>query len=199
MQFEKILAHAEQKFANHKAKLMMGGNCTTVLWRCSGTKAYEVKFVLSENNVFIDGDIGSAVVRLTEPATLKALSTYWKRPNYFAEKILCSTDLYVYNYDGAKAELERRYEEILENDGYNDDPNLEEDKERLDAAKALLLEGFTSEEGFSASEEGLYEWSGFDHFADDWIHSAGRELHLRVYLWLLGLKMAYEQLQGKED
>lgn len=198
MQFEEILAHAEQRFANHKAKLMLGGNCSTLLWRWPGIKAYSIKFVFSENNVFIDGDLGSAVIHLTEPASLKALSTYWKRPNYFVEKIQCTTDLYVYNYDDAKAELERRYEEILENGGYNDDLGLEEDKARLDAAKALLLEGFTSEEGFSASREGLYEWISFDHFADAWIYSAGRELHLRVYLWLLGLKMAYEQLQEKE-
>lgn len=198
MQFEEILAHAEQRFANHKAKLMMGGNCTTVLWRCPGTKAYEVKFVLSENNVFIDGDIGSAVVRLTEPATLKALSTYWKRPSYFAEKIQCTTDLYVYNYEDAKEELACRYQAILEENGYDEDPDLEEDKVQLNVAKALLLEGFTSEDGFNASEKGLYEWATFDHTMDDWIYSAGRSLHLRVYLWLLGFKMAYEQLQGKE-
>ena len=76
------MVKAEKRFANHKARLdILDENVRVLNWRQPGTQAYAIRTVM-------DGDLGSAVICLTETATLKALSGYWKTPGYFMEKFV---------------------------------------------------------------------------------------------------------------
>lgn len=69
-----------------------------------------VRYVFDEKrgHLYISGDLGHAVVELTEAATLKALSRYIYMVGYFVEKIECSTNLYSYDEKLAHSDLERQ-------------------------------------------------------------------------------------------
>ena len=97
------MVKAEKRFANHKARLdILDENVRVLNWRQPGTQAYAIRAVMDGYHVYITGDLGSAVICLTETATLKALSGYWKKPGYFMEKFVCTTDDYFFDYETAK-------------------------------------------------------------------------------------------------
>lgn len=103
------MVKAEKRFANHKARLdILDENVRVLNWRQPGTQAYAIRAVMDGYHVYITGDLGSAVICLTETATLKALSGYWKKPGYFMEKFVCTTDDYFFDYETAKGELRER-------------------------------------------------------------------------------------------
>lgn len=99
------MVKAEKRFANHKARLdILDENVRVLNWRQPGTQAYAIRAVMDGYHVYITGDLGSAVICLTETATLKALSGYWKKPGYFMEKMAyealqdTSTERYTQEY-----------------------------------------------------------------------------------------------------
>ena len=109
------MVKAEKRFANHKARLdILDENVRVLNWRQPGTQAYAIRAVMDGYHVYITGDLGSAVICLTETATLKALSRYWKTPGYFMKKFVCTTDDYFFDYDTAKRELRERKTMLLE-------------------------------------------------------------------------------------
>lgn len=96
------MVKAEKRFANHKARLdILDENVRVLNWRQPGTQAYAIRAVMDGYHVYITGDLGSAVICLTETATLKALSGYWKKPGYFMENEALqdtSTERYTQEY-----------------------------------------------------------------------------------------------------
>ena len=192
------LLKAEKRFQNHKAVLDIldsERNITALSWREPGTNNYSFRAVMDGEFVCITGDIGTATLRLTEAATVKALSTYWKSPSYFAEKILCSTDKYEYNYNIAKAELTERLNELKE---FLDEENEDDAEalENLNDAYTAMLDEFDSDKGFAGvSDETLQQWMALDKSEDyDWIYSTGHVLSARIWLWLAAFEMAYAAL-----
>lgn len=181
------MQQATKIFKDHKAKWETLGVLT---WKKPDTSNYAMRIIFDENYVYISGDIGCAIVQLTEDATLKALSTYWKTPSYFAEKIQCSTDLYTFDYTSAKQELKEHMDDLMaENPAF---------RNTLSDIKSDLLEGFATNSGFEANPiaaEKLYE---IDSDAYEWLPTAGRRFDLRVWLWLTAFKMAYEQIYEAE-
>ena len=187
---EQQIAHAKESFAHHKAVFRQLDGISTLDWRNEdGSSNYYVRYVFDESRgcLYISGDLGSAVIQLTERATLKALSDY--EIGYFVEKIECSTDKYAYDEKIAKEKLK---EFLFPKDEELSD---EEKKERQDCLETLM-------ENFS-------EFSGFYHVSDDtdhvlleicpdygeWIYSAGQYIDTRVICWLIGLQIAYQQIR----
>lgn len=150
------MVKAEKRFANHKARLdILDENVRVLNWRQPGTQAYAIRAVMDGYHVYITGDLGSAVICLTETATLKALSGYWKKPGYFMEKFVCTTDDYFFDYETAKGELRERKTMLLEE--YRDNhPDMlangeTEYQDDLDERETDLLGSFNSEKGFAAN------------------------------------------------
>lgn len=189
---EQQIAHAKIMFSHHKAVFRQFDGISTLDWRNeNGSSNYYVRYVFDESRgcLYISGDLGSAVVQLTERATLKALSDY--EIGYFVEKIECSTDKYAYDEEIAKEKLK----EFL----FPEDEELsdEETEERQDCLETLM-------ENFS-------EFSGFYHVSDDadrvlsetcpdyweWLYSTGKYIDTRVICWLVGMRMAWKQVQDK--
>ena len=192
------LLKAEKRFQNHKAVLDIldsERNITALSWREPGTNNYSFRAVMDGEFVYITGDIGTATLRLTEAATVKSLSTYWKSPSYFAEKILCSTDKYEYNYNIAKAELTERLNELKEFLDEEDEEDAEA-LENLNDAYTAMLDEFDSDKGFAGVSDGtLQQWMALDKSEDyDWIYSTGHVLSARIWLWLAAFEMAYDAL-----
>lgn len=188
---EKQIKQAQNSFRNHKAKFEQFEGISILDWRNKdGSSNYYVRYVFDEQKgcLYIVGDLGSAVVRLTEKATLDNLSSYVNSIDYFLEKILCSTDKYIYNVELARKELQQR---LIKSDEEYEDEKLKELQELISDA----IEHFDELKGFNLTEnieERLME-EDTDYF--EWIFNAGKEVDMRVILWLVGLKMAQEQIR----
>lgn len=196
----KEMVKAENHFENHKARLdVLDENVQVLSWRQPGTQAYSIRAVMDGYHVYITGDLGSAVIRLTEPATLKALSGYWDTPYYFMSKIVCTTDDFVFTYDAAKRKLRERKEMLMEE--YRDNhPDMLANGETeyqydLDEREKYLLDGFSDEKGFAANPDAVSAWLEMDANGFDAIPYMGRIIAPRIWLWLTAFKMAYESLQ----
>lgn len=188
---EKI-AYAKEHFAHHKATFNQFDGISTLDWRNkNGSSNYYVRYVFDEDRgcLYISVDLGSAVVQLTERATLQTLSQYIHMVDYFTKKFECSTDKYTYDENAAKS----KFCEFLfpEGEEFTD----EETEERQDCLK-MLMENFSEREGVSyipydagklLSEISPNYW--------EWLYDAGRCIDNRVICWLVGLNMAYQQIR----
>ena len=198
------LLKAEKRFANHKARLdILDDHLSILNWRQPGTQAYAVRAVMDGYHVYLSGDLGAAVIRLTESATLKALSGYWKSPEYFMEKIVCTTDDYIFDYRAAKDELRERKNSLMEE--YKDNhPDMLANGEteyqyELDVAEGNLLADFNAEKGFAANPDALSEWLELDMNGIETVPYMGRKIDPRIWLWLAAFEMAYQELNSTEE
>lgn len=191
---EQQIAHAKIMFSHHKAVFRQLDGISTLDWRNeNGSSEYYVRYVFDEERccLYLSGDLGSAVVRLTEHSTLKTLSRYIKMIDYFVGKIECSTDKYRYDEEIAKEELK----EIL----FPEDVMLsdEEKEERQDCFEELM-EQFNNFHGFgtvSQDSDRVLSEAYADYW--EWIAGAGQYIAPRIILWLVGLQMAWEQVKNE--
>lgn len=191
---EQQIAHAKIMFSHHKAVFRQLDGISTLDWRNEdGSSDYYVRYVFDEERccLYLSGDLGSAVVRLTEHSTLKTLSRYIKMIDYFVGKIECSTDKYRYDEEIAKEELK----EIL----FPEDVMLsdEEKEERQDCFEELM-EQFNNFHGFgtvSQDSDRVLSEAYADYW--EWIAGAGQYIAPRIILWLVGLQMAWEQVKNE--
>ena len=189
---EQQIAHAKIMFSHHKAVFRQLDGISTLDWRKEdGSSDYYVRYVFDEERccLYLSGDLGSAVVRLTERATLQALSGYINMVDYFVEKIECSTDKYYYDEEIAQEELE----EIL----FPEDVTIsdEEKEERQDCLEELM-EQFTGFDGFrTVSDDSHCLLSEICPDYGELLCKAGRYMATRIILWLVGLQMAWEQVK----
>ena len=198
------LLKAEKHFANHKARLdILDDHLSILNWKQPGMQAYAFRAVMDGYHVYLSGDLGAAVIRLTEPATLKALSGYWKSPEYFMEKIVCTTDDYVFDYRAAKDELRERKNSLMKE--YRDNhPDMLANGETeyqcdLDDAEGNLLADFNAERGFGANAASLFDWLELDADGDETVPYMGRKIVERIWLWLAAFEMAYQELMNTEE
>ena len=130
---------------------------------------------------------------------MKALSGYWKKPGYFMEKFVCTTDDYFFDYETAKGELRERKTMLLEE--YRDNhPDMlangeTEYQDDLDERETDLLGSFNSEKGFAANPVAFSAWLEMDMDGVEFVLYMGRTIAHRIWLWLAAFKMAYEALQ----
>lgn len=187
---KKQIEHAKRRFRNHKAKFKQFDGISTLDWRNKdGSSNYYVRYVFDEgkNCLYITGDLGSAVVRLTEIATLESLSSYINSVDYFLGKIQCSTDKYAYDEELARDQMKQC---LISHDEEYEDERLEELQEII----SDTLECFEESSGFNLSDDVEEHLSKEDADYWDWIYDIGKEVDIRVILWLVGLEMAYDQI-----
>lgn len=191
---EKQIKRAQNSFRNHKAKFEQFDGISILDWRnIDGSSNYYVHYVFDEEKgcLYITGDLGSAVVRLTERATLESLSSYINSVDYFLGKIQCSTDKYVYNEELARNQLKQRL--IIPDEEYED--------ERLEELQELIsdtLECFEELSGFNLSDDVEERLSKEDADYWEWIYDIGKTVDIRVILWLVGLEMAHKQVSDTD-
>ena len=187
------IAHAFEAFSEHKAEFMPTFGSIQILdWRKPGTIHYWVRYVfdLDAQRIYISGDLGSAVVHPTWRATFEA--TYRnvaerEDPNdvnegYFLQKVEATSDRYVYDKDEAEQYVKERCPGIVE----------EED------ALETVMNGFHDDYGLAhLGDKARKILSDYDEDYWEWIEDAGRSVDGRVYLWLVGLKLAWKQLHEK--
>ena len=110
--------------------------------------------------------------------------------DYFSSKIQCSTDLYTYDLEEAKADLASQY--LPE---YDTELSTEEREERERMIQELLEQCFSRSTGITDIPFELSEkLQQIDQDYLYWVSSAGRCIAQRIIYWLTALNMIYEEL-----
>jgi len=188
------IAHAFEAFKNHKATFSDFSNIQVLDWSEPGTVHYRVRYVFDLNGgrIYISGDLGAAVVNPTWYPTFAA--TYHSvadRENpidvnegYFLQKVEATSDRYVYDKDAAELCVKENC------------PGIENEEDALET----VMDGFHDDWGLlHISDKAREILADYDEDYWEWIEDAGRSIDGRVYLWLVGLKMAWNQLNGKGE
>lgn len=186
---EEKIAHAFKSFAEHKAELKDLGSIQILNWQQPGTVWYRIRYVFDREGgrIYISGDLGEAVVQPTWPATFETThntlcgGTRVVNEGYFLEKVRATSDRYEYDRDEAEKVVKENCPEIDEDD-------LE-----------TVMDDFYDDWGLRHLGDGARQiLDKFDEDCWEWFPTAGQSIHGRIYLWLVGLKMAYEMIHGGE-
>ena len=179
-------------FANHKATVITTGDTTTIQWAQPSTSMYSVTYILHENKIFITGDIGDAVFRLTWQAgihTFNDLSSH----EYFLSKLTASSrERWGFDYETAMDDI---------NDWAANDPTnetmIEMKNELLDIAQnSGTLAEYTHRiyEHYENQIDYAFDTEDYAHFA-----TFGQTTPDCFVAYLVGLQMISEQLKGKTE
>jgi len=176
-------------FKKHKAILTQCGELQILDWREPGTSSYYCRYIFDNNKIYISGDIGAAVFRLTWKADINSFNDI--NIGYFEEKLEAySGDRRDFDPHEAVSRIKEWKKELKEN-------GTKFDKEIM----ANLIE---SADSCSRKEEWAYEYingtyNDFIRELDDdyweWVYNIGDVIPCRVKAYLIGLKMASKQLQ----
>lgn len=191
---------AKKNFKNHEATYVeYSGDLAVLDWRNQdGSSTHYIRYVFDGCNLYISGDVGTVMVRLTEKATLATLAGYLDMVNYFVKKIQCSSDLYMYDFAAASKALDQRLIDALDDEEYNDPDDKQTALEDRYDLKSDLLECLDPCAGWTVGNDLTERLSEIDPDYAEWLYTAGRDLHPRVAYWLWGLYLAYHQIRRKE-
>lgn len=182
-------------FKDHKAELINYGDITVLNWRNPKSSSYYVRYVFDGYRMYISGDIGEAVFNLTWKATLESFQDLYL--GYFYSKMAtCSNGKTEYDSGEAVKELEKWKQELLEEKEFEDEDEKEEFINTIDEMISDANSCNSPEEwGWSYVNEKYSEFiSENDHDYWEWIYKIGDVAPYHNYAYLIGLKMAYEQL-----
>lgn len=186
----------ERWFKDHKAELVECGDITILNWRNPKSCNYYVRYVFDGYRMYISGDIGDAVFDLTWKATLKSFKDL--DLNYFLSKMTtCSNGKEKYCDEKASARLKEWKATLLEDKVFD----TEEEKEGFLETFDDLISGA---EVCTSTEQWAWEYVNgqFNEFISEhdcdyweWIYNIGTVIPYHNFAYLIGLKMAHEQLK----
>ncbi|MED2040841.1 hypothetical protein P4V58_27600 [Bacillus wiedmannii] len=173
-------------FADHVAEIKGGEGLQVIQWGKPGTNMYRTKYVLSGANVFISGDIGEAVYRLTCLATLENIKGF--NLIYFTGKLTAfCDDRWDFDDKKAKKELKELWEEWEMND-------QEDGKEMYRKIVSAINESSSMNE-YQYWLYDAYHSISMDSETMSCVCDFGKRLPYRLIGYWLGLQMAIEQLE----
>lgn len=174
-------------FKEHRAKLTQHGDLQVLDWKRPGTITYYCRYVFDGNKIYISGDIGEAVFWLTWKADIHSFNDI--HIGYFEEKLAAYSDSRR-DFDSNKAV--RCLREWLN--------NLKETEKKYDHDEMRDL--FEAARSCTSTDEWAHiinsnEWiSDLDNDYWEWMYKIGNEIPWRIHGYLVGLKMASEQLKA---
>jgi len=188
----------DEWFKNHVIKSMEGtGDLQRISWGEKGTRMYQIDYVLSNNMVFVSGDLGEAVYALTCSATLENIKDFGLP--YFMKK-LTAHGRRRWDFDSELAQ-EQITEYIFAWCDVEDASELSEaDKELYEELTGATIE-WDLHDHFDKAVFSIYQdtnVSWFDGEAACCISDCGKRLPRSYIAYWLGLQMMIEQL-GKGE
>lgn len=191
----------EEWFKDHKATYTKINDELKILeWEKPNSLHMNVRYVMDKNNLYITGDLYSAMFCLTEMASLECLHDY--NLYYFMNKLVFAQKG-EHSFNSSKA-----IKEIKEQFDLYYDINLDElDEDNDDCEKVDLLESLLSNaasitepsEWIDYLKENYYNLDDICDSYSEWLFDVGMETSVYVKAYLIGIKMAYEQLFKKEE
>ena len=205
----------EDWFKNHKATLeKLSDDISVLKWREPGTSAYSVKYVFDYNQIYITGDLGSAILKIYDQIDLKKVAKI--DIGYFHKKITAiDEEKWSFNEDVAIERLTQEIAQVneekaeylgLDEDGTGIRDALSDEEEKNVNEYDEQIEMFNNMIDVARECNSRNDWSChiYENYIDDlsnydsdfyeWIFDVGNEYPRSVQAYLIGLKMAYEQL-----
>ena len=179
----------EDWFKEHVATLTQHGDLQVLDWRRPTSNTYRCRYVFDSSNMYITGDIGAALFRLTWIASVHSFNNIYI--GYFKGKMSAFSDD---DMDFSSEEAVKGLRAWVK--------RLKENGEKYDHDEMKDL--FEKARGCSRKEE----WAGIVNESDcndfisnldedywEWIYNVGDEIPARIHAYLIGLQMASEQLR----
>lgn len=179
----------KQWFGTHVATLTTHGDVKVLEWAELGTNVYSCRYVFDGNKMYISGDIGSAVFLLTWKASVHSFNDVGIY--YFDEKLAAySGERRDFNNDKAVMRIKEW------RNGFDED-GQEYDSEMMDDLISDTLGSSSRDEWAIDCVNGRYNdfISKLDQDYWEWFYSIGDGIPMRIHAYLIGLKMASEQLK----
>lgn len=199
---EKQIAYARERFSEFVANFKDYGDLQTLDWRHkSGESNYHVHYIFDTKQqcMHISGDLGSACFWLTWEPTFANMHHRIRDPWYIVGKLECSADKYVYPPEYVKAEIEDWYKDCEPQvEHYGDYELYLEELEEYEEAIEAFISAHDYHEGFQYAL--CEKMNAIEELDGEWYeHNFGRCISTRVYCWLVGLEMAWEQLNRRKE
>ncbi|HBV97429.1 MAG: hypothetical protein JL50_08340 [Peptococcaceae bacterium BICA1-7] len=179
----------EHWFKDHIATYTEQGEIKVLQWKKPGTICYYVRYVFDGCKMYVSGDLGEAVFCFTETAELHIQSRY--DLDYFEGKLRAyDGDRRDFDNDKAVKRLREWLKELKEDGNGYDHDNMRELFERArECSRQDDWKFIVNDYSDFISELDQDYW--------DWMYGIGDEIPLRIQSYLIGLKMAAEQLTAK--
>ena len=177
----------ESWFKEHQATYTDYGELKVLQWRQPGSIYYHIRYVFDGNNLYISGDTGEAVFCFTEKVDVHRLARY--DLGYFEGKLKAYHESRR-DFNSQKA-VERLRVWLKD---------LKEAGKKYDHDEMKVLFKELREECSSSKNWAFIVNNHADFISDldvdyfEWIYGIGDEIPWRVHGYLIGLKMAAEQL-----
>lgn len=186
-------------FKDHKANYMKINDDLKILeWKKPDSMHMNVRYVMDRNNVYITGDLYSAMICLTQQANLESLGKY--NLYYFGKKLTTiEQDKCDFDSDKAIKELKENFKEWYDIDM---DSDVDEDKFKHKELLEMLIDG--AEDCYSEGSWCDFVKINYDEIGDiepdcqEWIFNIGMTTSSYLQAYLIGLQMAYEQVFGEK-
>lgn len=209
------IGDAVKAFSGHVASLSAEGKFSVLTWARPGDSTYAMRAVFDReaNTVTVSGDLYDCVFRptcLCDLASVAKCFAYYDREgalqvneSYFIEKVSAGNNLYCYNSDDACEEITERWNEKYgEGDGGSDDTDEDGNTEYRDTRDRGDLDDLLSEvDSAMDHRRGICLTDGMKEAMEEldsdwweWAYGLGRRFDFRVTWWLVGMRMAYDQL-----
>lgn len=206
---------AQRHFEDHVAQyLAIADRRIGILdWRKPNSIHYAMRVVFDSergSRVYISGDLGEAVAYPTCHATLDGFVNCFTyrdknghmdvRAEYFLEKVRATSDRYYWSREAFVEDFMSRVQ-LYTVDGDWRGLDVEEFlKEHLGYENGTFDpfggEGIEIDDGVRVSEDVKRELERADHDYWEWLYSCGKRIHPRIILWLVGTRLAWEQLNN---
>lgn len=178
----------QRYFKNHVATHTKLSEKVSILeWKEPGNRCYYVRYVMDGYMLYISGDLGDAVFGLTwnvTPESFKSIGLH-----YFYEKLSAyDSDKKDFDSEQAIKDLEEAFVDCEE----------EEYAQLFEDLKELANECSRVDEwAYEGRDRFGSELEEFDQDYWEWIYDIGAVIPSRIRAYLVGLKMAAEQLEAK--
>ena len=196
---EEQIKHAREHFKNFHAEFKYYGDLQTLDWKDkSGSNYYHVHYIFDTKQKYmhVSGDLGAACFFLTWEPNLRNMSNMINNPQYIIGKMECATDKFVYPEDTVRADIEEYYADCRpERKFYEDEQEYEEALKEYNEFINDFIEAHDYHNGFCSDNYDIVK--KIEKFDPEWYeHDFGRCISTRVYCWLVGLQMAWEQVKA---
>lgn len=184
-------------FNNHKAEITKHDDITILDWREPGTVIYSVRYIFCGSRLYISGDIGDAIFNLTWIATPESFKGI--ELSYFLSKLSChARERWYFDERKAMDDLKEWYEEDSFDAG---EKSRKEILEIYSNVKEIIKSVSTPKE-FEMELVNYYMDNSFYYYDSEdfsFISDFGKKLPMCYVAYLLGIKLANEQLNAQKE
>ena len=187
MMTEEEIKYAKDRFKNHIATFTDYGNIKIIDFKNPESVNYRIRFLFEEDyyKLHITGDLGELVASNYNNMCYESFKDFVDNIGYFKSKIKChSNDIYEYDYEKAKKDLEERLEEC----DFTPEDDFESEEELREKKIEEILEDLNTRTGLGSKAYDIL--SELDPDCFEWIDVVGRVDTNILELYMLAFKQA---------